>query len=578
VQTALPTKLRHMVHDTVELLGEVLKDKLGNKAYQRIEQTRQKMAHLRTSAQAREIHTLQIHLKLLEKLTSQEQFEFAQSFALMLELMNTCENAFRSHEIKKRVFKKIKCKPESIIYVLTAHPTEARSPHNIRVFQEILKILTRAFERSDPKLLDTEKQLIYHWIEVAWSTSMVRTKKPRVHDEAEHIYLTLLREETLSPLLRAHNELAPIFVRSWVGGDKDGHPGVDEKVFLESLQLSRHLIIQFLQRRLNSILDVIRGLQNQVLLTQITETRHKLKTVAKTRKSDGKRIKDFKNSVILLSQLYLDDVGSLHPDLIEIKQLIEMFPGLVVPLEFRESSDILVSSPTGKGLAIFRMLKTLANISKGGDPRCYVRELIISMAENITHIRIAAGLVQKALGQIYIPIVPLFEQAKAQDQSVSIVQEMLNDKKISRAIHTYWKSHLEIMLGYSDSSKESGVLPSRLKVAETMYALEDFCKRKKIKPIFFQGSGGSVDRGGGSIEEQTSWWSSSALRNYKVTIQGEMVERNLANAEITRGQLEQIAYYAGHWKNAEKRKLPKSLVVDNFADKVATHYQDKIKS
>jgi phosphoenolpyruvate carboxylase len=50
VQTALPTKLRHMVHDTVELLGEVLKDKLGNKAYQRIEQTRQKMAHLRTSA------------------------------------------------------------------------------------------------------------------------------------------------------------------------------------------------------------------------------------------------------------------------------------------------------------------------------------------------------------------------------------------------------------------------------------------------------------------------------------------------------------------------------------------------
>ena len=87
------------------------------------------------------------------------------------------------------------------------------------------------------------------------------------------------------------------------------------------------------------------------------------------------------------------------------------------------------------------------------------------------------------------------------------------------------------MLGYSDSSKESGVLRSRVQVAETMHRLDRLCQRMKVTPIFFQGSGGSTDRGGGSIEEQTSWWPSGALRNYKVTVQGEMVERF---ARITR--------------------------------------------
>src|SRR3989344_2178527 len=101
MQKALSPNLRRAVHETVGILGEVLKDKLGNKSYRRIEQTRQKMANLRSSSRAREILSLQNLLRFLEKLNPQEQFEFAQSFALMLELMNTCEDAYRSHAIKK---------------------------------------------------------------------------------------------------------------------------------------------------------------------------------------------------------------------------------------------------------------------------------------------------------------------------------------------------------------------------------------------------------------------------------------------------------------------------------------------
>ncbi|MBC7370500.1 MAG: phosphoenolpyruvate carboxylase, partial [Bdellovibrionaceae bacterium] len=206
------------------------------------------------------------------------------------------------------------------------------------------------------------------------------------------------------------------------------------------------------------------------------------------------------------------------------------------------------------------------------------REFIISMAESIDHIRAAARLVRQNFGKICLPIVPLFEQARAQDMGVEIVGQMLADPQLKSALKKYWNNSLEIMLGYSDSSKESGVLPSRMKVAETMYALDKFCKSRLVTPVFFQGSGGSVDRGGGSIEEQTSWWSAGALKNYKVTIQGEMVERSLANPEITWGQLAKITEHAGQWRKAERRRLPKSGAVDNFAGRVAKHYQEQVKS
>src|SRR5690606_29128167 len=127
-----------------------------------------------------------------------------------------------------------------------------------------------------------------------------------------------------------------------------------------------------------------------------------------------------------------------------------------------------------------------------------------------------------------------------------------------------WDGYLEIMVGYSDSSKENGVLASRRMIAEAMHGLDRLCKARGVTPLFFQGSGGSVDRGGGSIPEQTAWWPSGALRNYKVTLQGEMVERSLATPQITRRQLERIATSAGGWKKAAQRRLVEKKEVRDF--------------
>jgi phosphoenolpyruvate carboxylase len=194
------------------------------------------------------------------------------------------------------------------------------------------------------------------------------------------------------------------------------------------------------------------------------------------------------------------------------------------------------------------------------------------MTESLEHVRLAARLVRRRLGTLGLPVVPLFETEAALARAPEIVSAMLRDREIGGAVRGRWGGYLEVMVGYSDSSKESGVLPSRLRVAQAMRSIDALCARAGVTPIFFQGSGGSVDRGGGTIQEQTAWWPPGALRNYKVTVQGEMVERTLASPEISRRTLERIVRSAGSWESA-RRAAPGSPALERFAARVAASYR-----
>jgi phosphoenolpyruvate carboxylase len=174
----------------------------------------------------------------LEKLSSSDLYEIGHAFTLMLELMNVCENAFRSHRLASHhptpTDQQLAGEqPNAIVYVLTAHPTEARSPQNIAAFHEIQDALIRVLQahQDAPELefSNEEKNEILHGIEVAWQASIVRSRAPTVKDEAEHIYSMLFRDDVLFSLFGRAQNSVPLYIRSWVGGDKDGHPGVNER-------------------------------------------------------------------------------------------------------------------------------------------------------------------------------------------------------------------------------------------------------------------------------------------------------------------------------------------------------------
>jgi phosphoenolpyruvate carboxylase len=254
---------------------------------------------------------------------------------------------------------------------------------------------------------------------------------------------------------------------------------------------------------------------------------------------------------------------------VRLEQLLYMFPTLVVPLELRESSDVLLAAARGAPTAIERMIRTLARISRGASPKLYARGLIISMASTIEHVRAATRLLNRNLGGLKIPVIPLFEQGAALQSATKIADAMLRERAIRAAVDRYWNGFFEIMLGYSDSAKEMGALASRLAISDAVRHLDRTCRRHGVTPLYFHGSGGSVDRGGGSIEEQTAWWPRSALSFYKATLQGEMVERSFASPEIILSQIEKIA-------GRGQEPMHRSRAVEDFADKARLHYQAKL--
>lgn len=541
-------------------------------------------------------------LAALRKVDSAELSTITHSFALMLELMNACENAYRTSRIQRRMKPSgagapaaSGAMPEAIVYVLTAHPTEARSPQSIELFHELQKELVLALQTD----FESRRSRILHSLEVVWRLSLSRDRKPSVADEAESIYSIALREEVLSALLEFKARTCPVYLRSWVGGDKEGHPGVNADVMQSSLQHSREYLHRYVQRRLREVkatLDLLpkgrSGLTSVTSMKLLATLPAKLATLEKALSSlekldrnDGNRILRFRRLFRDFHPAYAAALGTEHPSLVQMASLLEMFPALVIPLELREASSLIMAENQDEldPKPFTGMLLRLHEIAGKANPKGYARGLVISLASSLKHIQAACELQEKIFGDAKIPVIPLFEQQDALEHATEVITQLTDRPKMRQLIAENWNGHLEMMVGYSDSAKEMGVLPSRLMISEAVQRLDRLCTEKKIAPLFFHGSGGSVDRGGGTLEEQTAWWPKSALNFYKATIQGEMVDRTLSTPEIAQNLLQKIAERgSAGLTEAELRAVrpPGSAqtLLHEFTEQVRAHYQSKTQS
>lgn len=569
----LPAELKALVRESVALLGEVIRRELGQLAYARVERIRRRMAALRGKPSERVRRELRLTLAELARLTPPEREGFALAYALMLETMNACENAYRARRLREHGAGLAPPFPDAIIYVLTAHPTEARSPENIEAFHQLQAILIEALEHG----FDARRERVRHALELAWRTPLFRTRKPSVQDEADHVHSTFFRSSNFRTFLKFGQETTPAFVRSWVGGDKDGHPGVDRHATAGSLQSSRERLLEHTRGRLSEVkrdLELWREAPaSRKLRSCLARVEAQLRGLARLRPGDAGRVRALRSSVRGLDQDYVRALGVDHPSLRELHWMLQVFPGLVLPLELRETSDVFMEADSRRGgrrPAIEGMMRWISGIARGGDARWYARGLIISMASTAGHVHAALRSARRCMGDRAIPVVPLFEQESSLLGAAEVVRELLEDASFKKRVRSW--GGLEIMVGYSDSSKEAGVLPSRLGIAIALEELERLCRRQGVKPIFFHGSGGSVDRGGGSIRDQARWWPRGALHLYKATIQGEMVERSFASPEITRGQLERIAGSASALLKRPKLYHP-GPGVREFSARVAEAYR-----
>lgn len=135
-----------------------------------------------------------------------------------------------------------------------------------------------------------------------------------------------------------------------------------------------------------------------------------------------------------------------------------------------------------------------------------------------------------------LPVVPLFETIDDLHNAPSILDEFLahpvtqNTIRLHALRKGYARPVAEVMIGYSDSNKDGGILSSLWHLYEAQHELAKVGRKHGVDIRFFHGKGGSISRGAGPIH-----WFLRSLPPYslcgklRMTEQGETIERKYAN-------------------------------------------------
>jgi phosphoenolpyruvate carboxylase len=135
-----------------------------------------------------------------------------------------------------------------------------------------------------------------------------------------------------------------------------------------------------------------------------------------------------------------------------------------------------------------------------------------------------------------LPVVPLFETIDDLHNAPAILDEFLthpvtqNTLRLQAQRKGYLRPVAEVMIGYSDSNKDGGILSSLWHLYEAQYELARIGNKHGVDVRFFHGKGGSISRGAGPIH----WFlkslpPESLCGKLRLTEQGETIERKYAN-------------------------------------------------
>ena len=143
---------------------------------------------------------------------------------------------------------------------------------------------------------------------------------------------------------------------------------------------------------------------------------------------------------------------------------------------------------------------------------------VISMSHYASDV-LAVKLLQKASGvKVPMRVAPLFETREDLQAAPTVMKRVLASKAYDHG------GFHEVMLGYSDSSKDAGKLASLWELHTAQESLLGIAKDAGVEMNFFHGRGGSIGRGGGPQHlALLSQPAGSIKGGYRVTVQGEQI-------------------------------------------------------
>ena len=139
-----------------------------------------------------------------------------------------------------------------------------------------------------------------------------------------------------------------------------------------------------------------------------------------------------------------------------------------------------------------------------------------------------------------LDVIPLFEQVEDLENAVSTLDDMIRLPEVQRRLAETGR-RLEVMLGYSDSSKDAGPTSATLVLHRAQAEIARWAEDNGIDLVLMHGRGGAVGRGGGPANRAVlSQPAGSVNCCFKLTEQGEVIFARYGDPTLARRHVESV--------------------------------------
>ena len=383
------------------------------------------------------------------------------------------------------------------------------------------------------------------------------------------------------------------FIRlgSWIGGDRDGNPNVTPDVTRAAAVLASEHVLTALEaaaRRTGRALthdgtgtppspELLTLWERQRELSQPVTARaandspnepHRrallviAERIGATRRRDADlaypRVEQL-DADLAVVQRSLIDAGAPRAAYGDLQQLIwhvQTFGFHLAELEVRQHSQVhdaalaeiaehgidgLLSDRTIEVLDTFRAVAAVQRRHGA----LAVRRYVVSFTQRPEHLAAVYELAALVFGDPeqapVIDVVPLFETFADLRNSVEILEAMLDLPAVQRRLATNGR-RVEVMLGYSDSSKDVGPVAATLALDVAQNRITQWARDHGLTLTLFHGRGGALGRGGGPANRALlAQPPGSVDGRFKLTEQGEVIFARYGDPEIAARHIEQVA-------------------------------------
>lgn len=465
--------------------------------------------------------------------------------------------------------------------VLTAHPTEVNRRTFIHKYHQVAEELDKGGDVLSQRVKEFIEQA-WHTNEIRqqrptpldesrWGLNAIADSLWEAVPQFVRELDELAQQVTGEPL---ESDIVPVTMASWQAGDRDGNPFVtaklSEKAILQARLLAAELYLadfeelhlELSMHKANDELldaDVNRVGPYRFVLQQVIDKLKNSVALLQEGQTDGA----IANSQELLAPLQacrnsllevgLRSVG--NSKVLDLIRKVQCFGISLVKLDIRQHSErhdqalneicnalqlgeynlwseaqkiefLLNELKNPRPLLPVQqwsadtqeVLDTYAMVAK--QPKEVLGIYIISMASKVSDV-LVVNLLMKASGFSWnMPIAPLFETLDDLNYAPVVMADLLN---VAQYLPRCEQKHY-VMIGYSDSAKDAGVLAATWAQYQAQEALVQVFHEHEIELKLFHGRGGTIGRGGGPAHDAIASQPPGTLDGgLRVTEQGETI-------------------------------------------------------